>query len=59
MTATAEATAMAVRSGVDMAKLLEVLTHANGDCVAVRHAPAGTRKSSPRALHRTAGNRVS
>jgi 3-hydroxyisobutyrate dehydrogenase len=36
MTATAEATAMAVRSGVDMAKLLEVLTHATGDCVAVR-----------------------
>ena len=36
MTATAEATAMAVTSGVDMAKLLEVLTHATGDCVAVR-----------------------
>jgi 3-hydroxyisobutyrate dehydrogenase len=36
MTATAEATAMAVKSGVDMAKLLEVLTHATGDCVAVR-----------------------
>jgi 3-hydroxyisobutyrate dehydrogenase len=36
MTATAEATAMAVRSGVDMAKLYEVLTHATGDCVAVR-----------------------
>ncbi|HXY28570.1 MAG TPA: NAD(P)-dependent oxidoreductase [Acidimicrobiales bacterium] len=36
MTATAEATAMAVTSGVDMAKLYEVLTHATGDCVAVR-----------------------
>ena len=36
MTATAEATAMAVRSGVDMEKLLLVLTHATGDCVAVR-----------------------
>jgi 3-hydroxyisobutyrate dehydrogenase len=36
MTATAEATAMAVKSGVDMAKLLEVLTHSTGDCVAVR-----------------------
>jgi 3-hydroxyisobutyrate dehydrogenase len=36
MTATAEATAMAVTSGVDMAKLLQVLTHATGDCVAVR-----------------------
>jgi len=36
MTATAEATAMAVESGVDMAKLYEVLTHATGDCVAVR-----------------------
>jgi 3-hydroxyisobutyrate dehydrogenase len=36
MTATAEATAMAVKSGVDMQKLFEVLTHATGDCVAVR-----------------------
>jgi 3-hydroxyisobutyrate dehydrogenase len=36
MTATAEATAMALTSGVDMAKLLQVLTHATGDCVAVR-----------------------
>jgi 3-hydroxyisobutyrate dehydrogenase len=36
MTATAEATAMAVKSGVDMGKLYEVLTHATGDCVAVR-----------------------
>jgi 3-hydroxyisobutyrate dehydrogenase len=36
MTATAEATAIAVKSGVDMGKLWEVLTHATGDCVAVR-----------------------
>jgi 3-hydroxyisobutyrate dehydrogenase len=36
MTATAEATALAVTSGVDMAKLFEVLTHATGDCMAVR-----------------------
>jgi len=36
MTATAEATALAVRSGVDMHKLFEVLTHATGDCTAVR-----------------------
>ena len=36
MTATAEATALALKSGVDLHKLLEVLTHATGDCVAVR-----------------------
>jgi 3-hydroxyisobutyrate dehydrogenase len=36
MTATAEATALAVTAGVDLHKLLEVLTHATGDCVAVR-----------------------
>jgi 3-hydroxyisobutyrate dehydrogenase len=36
MTALAEATAMAVKSGVDMDKFFEVLTHATGDCVAVR-----------------------
>jgi 3-hydroxyisobutyrate dehydrogenase len=36
MTATAEATALAVKSGVDPDKLFEVLTHATGDCVAVR-----------------------
>jgi 3-hydroxyisobutyrate dehydrogenase len=36
MTATAEATAIALKSGVDMHKLFEVLTHATGDCVAVR-----------------------
>jgi 3-hydroxyisobutyrate dehydrogenase len=36
MVATAEATVLAQKSGVDMAKLYEVLTHATGDCVAVR-----------------------
>ena len=36
MLATAEATALARRSGVDPAKLHEVLTHATADCVAVR-----------------------
>jgi 3-hydroxyisobutyrate dehydrogenase len=36
MTATAEATALATQSGVDMHKLYEVLTHATGDCTAVR-----------------------
>jgi 3-hydroxyisobutyrate dehydrogenase len=36
MTATAEASALALRSGVDMHKLFEVLTHATGDCTAVR-----------------------
>ena len=36
MVATAEATTLAQKSGVDMAKLHEVLTHATGDCVAVR-----------------------
>jgi 3-hydroxyisobutyrate dehydrogenase len=36
MTATAEASALAVESGVDMHKLFEVLTHATGDCTAVR-----------------------
>jgi 3-hydroxyisobutyrate dehydrogenase len=36
MVATAEATALAVRSGVDLAKLLEVLLHSTGDCTAVR-----------------------
>jgi 3-hydroxyisobutyrate dehydrogenase len=36
MVATSEATALAVKSGVDMDKLLQVLTHATGDCVAVR-----------------------
>ncbi len=36
MLATSEATALALASGVDAAKLHEVLTHATGDCVAVR-----------------------
>jgi len=36
MLATAEATVMAEKSGVDLAELYEVLTHATGDCVAVR-----------------------
>jgi 3-hydroxyisobutyrate dehydrogenase len=36
MLATAEATVMAQKSGVDLSKLHEVLTNATGDCVAVR-----------------------
>jgi 3-hydroxyisobutyrate dehydrogenase len=36
MLATAEATAMARRAGVDLHHLYDVLTHATGDCVAVR-----------------------
>jgi 3-hydroxyisobutyrate dehydrogenase len=36
MLATAEATVMAERAGVDLGQLYEVLTHATGDCVAVR-----------------------
>jgi 3-hydroxyisobutyrate dehydrogenase len=36
MLATAEATVMADKAGVDLSKLYEVLTHATGDCVAVR-----------------------
>jgi 3-hydroxyisobutyrate dehydrogenase len=36
MLATAEATALAVKSGVDPGKLHEVLSNATGDCVAVR-----------------------
>ncbi len=36
MLATAEATALAVKSGVDLDKLHEVLIHSTGDCVAVR-----------------------
>jgi 3-hydroxyisobutyrate dehydrogenase len=36
MLATAEATVMATKAGVDLAQLYEVLTHATGDCVAVR-----------------------
>lgn len=36
MLATAEATQMAERAGADVSQLYEVLTHATGDCVAVR-----------------------
>jgi 3-hydroxyisobutyrate dehydrogenase len=36
MLATAEATVMAQKAGVDLPKLYEILTHATGDCVAVR-----------------------
>jgi 3-hydroxyisobutyrate dehydrogenase len=36
MLATAEATVMAAKAGVDLTLLHEVLTHATGDCVAVR-----------------------
>jgi len=36
MLATAEATVMAERAGIDPAALHEILTHATGDCVAVR-----------------------
>ncbi len=36
MLATAEATVMAERAGVDLTQLYEILTHATGDCVAVR-----------------------
>lgn len=36
MIATAEAVALSTKAGVDMTKLFEVLTHATGDCVAVR-----------------------
>ena len=36
MLATAEATTLALASGVDPAKLLEVLVHSSGDCVAAR-----------------------
>jgi 3-hydroxyisobutyrate dehydrogenase len=36
MLATSEATALAVTSGVDMERFLEVVLHSTGDCVAVR-----------------------
>jgi 3-hydroxyisobutyrate dehydrogenase len=36
MLATAEATVMATKAGVELSHLYEVLTHATGDCVAVR-----------------------
>ena len=42
MLATAEATAMAEKAGVSLDQLYDVLTHATGDCVAVR-----TRLPSP------------
>ncbi len=53
MVATAEATALARRSGADLAKLHEVLIHATGDCVAVRtRFPAGdVVPDSPAANH--------
>jgi 3-hydroxyisobutyrate dehydrogenase len=49
MLATSEATALARTSGVDMAKLHEVLVHATGDCVAVRtrFPVAGVVEASP------------
>jgi 3-hydroxyisobutyrate dehydrogenase len=36
MLATAEATVMAAKAGIELSHLYEVLTHATGDCVAVR-----------------------
>jgi len=36
MLATAEATVMATKAGVDLAQLYDVLTHSTGDCTAVR-----------------------
>ncbi len=36
MLATSEATVMAAKAGVDLTQLYDVLTHATGDCVAVR-----------------------
>ena len=36
MLATAEATVMATKAGVDLHRLFEVITHGTGDCVAVR-----------------------
>ncbi len=49
MVATAEAAALAARSGADMAKLHEVLIHSTGDCVAVRtrFPAAGVVADSP------------
>jgi 3-hydroxyisobutyrate dehydrogenase len=49
MVATAEATALAARSGVEMGKLLEVLLHSTGDCTAVktRLPVAGVIPESP------------
>jgi 3-hydroxyisobutyrate dehydrogenase len=36
MVAVSEATALAIKSGVDLVKLYEVLVHSTGDCTAVR-----------------------
>jgi 3-hydroxyisobutyrate dehydrogenase len=49
MVATAEAAALAARSGADPAKVHEVLLHATGDCVAVRtrYPVAGVVPESP------------
>ncbi len=49
MAATAEATALALRSGADPAKLYQVLTNSTGDCTAVRtRLPVpGVVKDSP------------
>jgi len=49
MLATAEATVMAAEAGVDLDRLHEVLTHATGDCVAVRTRlpAAGVVSDSP------------
>ena len=56
MLATAEATALALRSGADPSQLLEVLTHSTGDCVAVRTRLPVAGCRSPRAPHRTTGS---
>ena len=46
MLATAEATVMAEKAGVDLGQLYEILTHATGDCVAVRtRLPARRRRA--------------
>ena len=56
MVATAEATALAVRSGVDMAKLLEVLLHSTGRLHGRAHPAARSRGVCPTARRRTAGS---
>ena len=52
MLATAEATALARRSGADLGRLHEVLTHSSGDCVAVRTRlpAAGVVPESPASM---------
>jgi 2-hydroxy-3-oxopropionate reductase len=55
MLATAEATVMAERSGVDLAQLYEVLTRATGDCVAVREPRLPRKEWCPTARRRTGG----